>query len=172
MSAARDDARQEGKEEGGLLTRRRFLGYVSGVLGAVIGAALGLPLARFYAGNTFKARERRWIKLGQTLELSPGRPELFRAAYIDRDGWRQLTRRQAFYAVAHEGRELTVFSHACTHLGCPVRWDDKTKLFLCPCHNGGFSINGEVVKGPPPRPLDRMEHKVEQGVLYVRVEEA
>ncbi len=66
---------------------------------------------------------------------------------------------------------MAVYSNACTHLGCPVHWDDASRLFLCPCHNGGFSIDGEVVKGPPPRPLDRVTHKLEDGVLYIKVGE-
>ena len=37
---------------------------------------------------------------------------------------------------------------------------------ICPCHNGVFDPQGRVLGGPPPRPLDRYEYKVENGVLY------
>lgn len=170
MLDAQEDTRSgQVAESSDLVTRRRFLGYMSGLLSGVIAVALGLPLVRFFIGDVFKPREQRWVKLGEAAEVTPGQPRLFRAGHIDRDGWRQLTRREAVYAVTHDREEFTVFSYACTHLGCPVHWDDDAKLFLCPCHNGGFSIDGEVVKGPAPRPLDRLDHKIENGVLYVRV---
>jgi menaquinol-cytochrome c reductase iron-sulfur subunit len=150
-------------------SRRRFLGYASGLLSGVIAAALGLPLARFFLGHSFRKKEARWLELGPLAEVEAGRPKLFRASYLDTDGWRQTARRQAVYAVRVEGRELAVFSNACTHLGCPVHRDEPSQLFLCPCHNGGFLVDGRVAKGPAPRALDRVEHKVEDDALYIKV---
>ena len=155
-----------------LLSRRRFLSLASGVLSAAIAVALGLPLARFYVGNVFARRQERWLKLGNTADLPVGQPQLFRSSYMDLDGWRQTTRRVAVYAVTNDRESITVLSSACTHLGCPVHWDVKEKQFLCPCHGGGFSIEGKVMEGPPPRPLDQLAHKVEDGVLYVHIAQA
>ena len=56
----------------------------------------------------------------------------------------------------------------CTHLGCRVRWIPEQQGFFCPCHNGAFSKDGKVTGGPPPRPLDRFESKVENDVLFVK----
>jgi Rieske Fe-S protein len=53
-------------------------------------------------------------------------------------------------------------------LGCRVRWVADKDGFYCPCHNGVFAKDGSVVSGPPPRPLDRFESKVEDGVLFVK----
>jgi Rieske Fe-S protein len=39
--------------------------------------------------------------------------------------------------------------------------------FFCPCHNGVFDKDGNVVSGPPPRPLDRFEVKVEDDQLFI-----
>jgi menaquinol-cytochrome c reductase iron-sulfur subunit len=156
-------------QDPGILARRRFLGYLCGVLSSIIAAAIAFPLIRFFIGESFATKGERWLKLGKVDQLGAGEPHLFRASYVDQDGWRQTTRRRAVYAVTFDGINHLVFSNACTHLGCPVQWDDKERLFLCPCHNGGFSIEGQVVKGPPPRPLERLDHKVDNGVLYVRV---
>lgn len=49
--------------------------------------------------------------------------------------------------------EYRALSAVCTHLGCVVRWDDRSKLIRCPCHAGVFDADGAVVSGPPPRPL-------------------
>jgi cytochrome b6-f complex iron-sulfur subunit len=49
---------------------------------------------------------------------------------------------------------LLAMSSICTHLRCIVPWVEKNNLFECPCHAGKFNWLGEVVGGPPPRPLD------------------
>jgi len=63
--------------------------------------------------------------------------------------------------------ELVVFKTKCTHLGCTVHWDDRKELFLCACHGGQFYRDGTVKAGPPPRPLDRYEIKVDNEELMV-----
>jgi menaquinol-cytochrome c reductase iron-sulfur subunit len=155
-----------------MITRRRLLGYLSGLLTGAIAAALGIPLARFYVGNAFKPRQPRWLKLAPAGDVQAGEPRLFTVSYVDQDGWRETTTRQELYAVTQNGRDYVIFSNVCTHLGCPIRWDDAKRAFLCPCHGGIFSIDGGVVHGPPPKPLTRVTHKVEAGVIYVQVAEA
>ena len=41
----------------------------------------------------------------------------------------------------------------CTHLGCPVNWDKLQEMFVCPCHNSKFHINGDVWSGPASKSL-------------------
>ncbi|MBI3170732.1 MAG: hypothetical protein HYZ22_19800 [Chloroflexi bacterium] len=36
-----------------------------------------------------------------------------------------------------------------------------------PCHDGHFDAVGNVLSGPPPRPLDEFVTKIENGNLYV-----
>jgi cytochrome b6-f complex iron-sulfur subunit len=43
----------------------------------------------------------------------------------------------------------------CTHLGCLFNWSDQENKFLCPCHGSQFEPDGEYVRGPAPRSLDR-----------------
>lgn len=166
--ARHSSARQPGADQGAV-PRRRFLGYLCGVLSSAIAAAIAVPLIRFFVGESFAGKGERWLKLGSVEQIGAAEPQLFRASYVDQDGWRQTTRRQAVYAVTLDGMSYLVLSNSCTHLGCPVQWDDKQRLFICPCHNGGFTIEGRVAKGPPPRPLDRLDHRVDNGVLYVRI---
>jgi cytochrome b6-f complex iron-sulfur subunit len=50
--------------------------------------------------------------------------------------------------------ELIALSGVCTHLTCTVRFDAETETLFCPCHNGRFDLSGNVLSGPPPRPLE------------------
>jgi Rieske Fe-S protein len=50
--------------------------------------------------------------------------------------------------------EWRAFSAVCTHLNCTVQYRDTTQQIWCACHNGTYDLNGRVVSGPPPRPLE------------------
>ena len=67
--------------------------------------------------------------------------------------------------------EYKVFSGVCTHLGCIVRWEEQKGRFYCPCHQGLYSKTGEVIGGPPPRPLDEFEVHLEQNLVFIKVED-
>lgn len=64
---------------------------------------------------------------------------------------------------------LTAFSSVCTHLGCLVNWDNNKKEFLCPCHGGKYNMNGDVIAGPPPKPLTRLPLEIKDGKAYVGI---
>jgi cytochrome b6-f complex iron-sulfur subunit len=50
--------------------------------------------------------------------------------------------------------EWRAFSAICTHLNCTVQYQDSSRQIWCACHNGYYDLNGKVVSGPPPRPLE------------------
>ena len=52
--------------------------------------------------------------------------------------------------------ELQAFSAVCTHLQCTVQYKADTSQIWCACHNGLYDLAGNVVSGPPPRPLERL----------------
>jgi Rieske Fe-S protein len=51
--------------------------------------------------------------------------------------------------------ELLAFNAVCTHLNCTVQYDPLARYIWCACHNGHFDLNGNVISGPPPRPLEK-----------------
>ncbi|MBK5290275.1 MAG: Rieske 2Fe-2S domain-containing protein [Acidobacteriia bacterium] len=53
--------------------------------------------------------------------------------------------------------EFRAFSAICTHLNCTVQFQETTHQIWCACHNGFYDINGKVVSGPPPRPLEEYD---------------
>ncbi len=59
------------------------------------------------------------------------------------------------------------FGQKCTHLSCPVYYSKEHKRLECPCHEGGFSATtGEVLYGPPQRPLDEIKIEVHNGRVF------
>jgi cytochrome b6-f complex iron-sulfur subunit len=63
--------------------------------------------------------------------------------------------------------QLRAFSAVCTHLTCTVNYEGDTGTLFCPCHNGRFDLAGNVISGPPPKPLESYEVEVSDGDVYV-----
>ena len=70
---------------------------------------------------------------------------------VVRDGLRKI----AVYRDAHGG--LHAVSAKCTHLGCAVHWNSAERSWDCPCHASRFDIEGKVLHGPAPEPLEKIE---------------
>ncbi len=66
-----------------------------------------------------------------------------------------------------EDGSLKAFSLVCSHLGCTVQWNPDKKIFTCPCHDGLFDAEGNVVSGPPPAPLERLRVEVKDDKAVV-----
>ena len=65
------------------------------------------------------------------------------------------------------GKGLVAYSDVCTHLSCAVTYQRESKQLYCPCHEGFFSpATGEVLAGPPRRPLPLIELAVQDGIIY------
>jgi menaquinol-cytochrome c reductase iron-sulfur subunit len=77
------------------------------------------------------------------------------------DGWYRARARETVFLIWDGNQGVHALSATCTHLGCQVRWEPQTRKFLCPCHGGMFDPQGNVVSGPPPRPLDRVEARLD-----------
>lgn len=62
----------------------------------------------------------------------------------------RIVRRFGVPVAAYRDRagDLHTFAAACTHLACPVRWNDVEKSWDCPCHGSRFRPTGEVLRGP------------------------
>lgn len=151
-------------------SRRQFLKKVSDLLGALLAFLIGIPLIGFSLAPLFQKRRNLWVRLGSISEVKRGEPTKFIYSFLREDAYLQKQERGTVYVVTQDGREFKVFSNICTHAGCGVRWEKNAQAFLCPCHNGRFDINGKVIAGPPPKPLNEIEHKVEGGVIFIKME--
>lgn len=59
---------------------------------------------------------------------------------------------QAVYK--HEDGKVSAYSAHCTHLGCPLEYNEVENSFDCACHGSRFAVDGSVLEGPAKRPLD------------------
>jgi len=91
-------------------------------------------------------------------------------SFREEQGYYSDQRRQRIYLYSENDR-LCALSSICSHLGCSVSWDPSRKLFACPCHGGTYRKDGTVAGGPPPRPLERLPIEIENGTVFVRLNE-
>lgn len=150
------------------VTRREFVKVVTVFLGTVMGAVIGLPAIGYILAPALKKQaSEAWIPTGPLENYPVGEPTLFNFTRSKVNGWEKTTNSYGVYIVRGQGDKIVAFSSTCTHLSCRVTWKPDQKLYACPCHAGFFDANGKVVDGPPPRPLDQYETKVEDGTLYI-----
>ena len=154
---------QEGKVD-----RRDFMKVVIAGISGVIGAAIGLPAIAYVVGPALKKATDTWIRLGTVNKVELSTPTLFKTTVETQTGWIKADEEFSAYVLTENGQDFVAISNICTHLGCRVRWIPDKDGFYCPCHNGVFAKDGTVISGPPPRPLDRFESKVEDGILFVK----
>ncbi len=149
-------------------SRRAFLGRMAGALGAFLAAAIGVPLAGAALAPASRRDEPQWIVLGTEAEFAPAGPRMITFGSTRTDAYVQATVSRAVWVYrAPDG--LRVYNARCTHLGCLVTYRATSATFVCPCHGGVFDVrDGAVLDGPPPRPLDQLEYRVERGELSAR----
>ncbi len=70
------------------------------------------------------------------------------------------------------GKGLVAYSDVCTHLSCAVVYRGDGKHLYCPCHEGYFdAATGDVLAGPPTRPLPIIRLEVRDDTIYAVKEE-
>ena len=104
------------------------------------------------------------------LESYPiGKPTLFNFTQTKVNGWERSSHSYGVYILRESEDKVSAFSNVCTHLSCRVNWQEEKQYYFCPCHNASFDIHGLVLTGPPPRPLDEYQTKIEEGNLYIHL---
>jgi len=157
----------------GSVGRRTFLKWATGVGGFFSALLAGVPALRAFLSPTFRhKRQEKWIRLGEVDQFDPEVPT--KVDFVDtvNDAWVEARRLRNVWIYTEDGEHFTVYNGRCTHLGCNYALDQEKKVFRCPCHTGFFDLkSGAVLGGPPPRPLDTLPVKVEDGVLYAAYED-
>ncbi|MFN2197980.1 MAG: ubiquinol-cytochrome c reductase iron-sulfur subunit [Anaerolineales bacterium] len=152
------------------VNRQNFLKTAIAGIGGFITIGMAIPAIAYIIGPALQQNEQEEsIGLGPVSKVEIGEPTLFKVAVQRSTGWITNEEEISVYVYTENGRDFIALSNVCTHLGCRVRWITDQSEFFCPCHNGVFDKNGNVVSGPPPRPLDRYEVSVENDQLLIKV---
>jgi cytochrome b6-f complex iron-sulfur subunit len=137
-----------------LSLRRSVLAALAGAVGVILAGAGVWPLWRFLVPERKRGGEEQVAVPRSKVEA--GGAHFFR-----------FQGHPAVVVQPSPGRFLA-FSAVCTHLGCVVTWRPEEKIFFCPCHAGRFSEDGEVLGGPPPKPLPRYAVEAGPGEIVIR----
>ena len=162
-----------GAFEGETVTRRRLFEGGALAAGGIATAAIALPALGFALGPMFEDQTPDHFQdvgpeddfvvetyVPKVIEIVPGAGEAGKTTIYVR---RTDPERDAQNA----DQPYVAISTRCAHLGCPVRYVQASRRFICPCHGGVYGFQGEVEGGPPVRPLDRFYTKVEAGRVLV-----
>jgi menaquinol-cytochrome c reductase iron-sulfur subunit len=148
-------------------TRRNF--YIAGIYGlwGLMAAALSIPAAVYLLIPPKLRKMAEWVEAGDVSGLEARVPVEMAFRQNRVDGWKIQSEKTTAWVVKLSDAQVVAYGPQCTHLGCAYHWDDSRGHFLCPCHTSIFGVDGAVVSGPAPRPLDRYETKVENGRLLL-----
>jgi menaquinol-cytochrome c reductase iron-sulfur subunit len=143
------------------VSRRNALLKLGAGLNALAGLLMGVPVFGYVLSTFSKKSPRTWVSLGPLNRFSEGNTRLAVFRNPVTKPWDGDTIEVPCWVRRVEGEKFQVFAINCTHLGCPVRWFQQSRLFMCPCHGGVFYEDGSHASGPPPRGLFEYQHKVE-----------
>ena len=163
------DRNVPGAFEGETVTRRAFMTGGAMAAGGIATAAFALPALGFALGPILEdTTPERWQDVGpeddfddqtyvpKVISLAPQIGDVGKTTvYVRRHNPQRDT--------SNEDLPYVAISTRCAHLGCPVRYFQASRRFVCPCHGGVYGFQGEVVGGPPVRPLDRFYTRVRKG---------
>jgi cytochrome b6-f complex iron-sulfur subunit len=154
--ADRDDQTPETPDDApDTMSRRSFSALI--LKGSVATTVLGsfyVALSYLHAPRSARATENQPVSAGPASEIPEGESKIVEFAGNP-------------VIVIHSKDGFVALSAVCTHLGCTVEFDPKRGLIICPCHNGIYDLRGNVLSGPPPRPLPAYGVSVVEGQVTV-----
>jgi len=137
------------------ISRRNFVELFNGVLATTGLAAVFGPIVAFFFPKKLEETPSEPVLIGKVEDIPLNESKTIK-----------FGRYPALVINTPEG--IKAFSAVCTHFACVVKWEPNVGQIYCPCHDGYFdSIDGHVISGPPPTPLDPIKVKIENGDIYL-----
>ncbi len=158
-------AGQSGEKNSG---RRRFLGLLGVAAGSLITLAMGLPVIGYILEPAFQKMQRQWVSVGPVNRFTVGDTVLVSFTNPSATAWAGETAKTGAWVRRVGDTDFIAFVLNCSHLGCPVRWEPSSKLFMCPCHGSVYYADGTVAAGPAPFPLQRFQVRVSGGQVELQ----
>lgn len=135
------------------MKRRAFLSKLLAVSGLTAFCAFIYPLARFLAPPRKDAKGKQIILKKEEIREGETKVVVINAAPV--------------IVINRPGKGYIALSKVCTHLGCLVEYDKTAKRLICPCHAGTFDLEGNIVSGPPSKPLPEIPIKIEGENIFI-----
>src|SRR5512143_3155194 len=130
-----------------MTNRREFLKKAFALLGLTTLASFLYPLFKYFSPPSEDAGAKRLILSKK--ELAAGEAKDI------------LVNNTPGVLINRPDQGYVALSRVCTHLGCLVDYQKDKKRLLCPCHGGTYDLSGNVISGPPPKPLQQFPLKIE-----------
>ena len=124
--------------------RRSVVNWLLGTSVGALSASVLFPIARFLSPPHISEATTNQVEAGTTSD-----PELLERGFkIVRFG------QEPVILMRTDDDEYLAYEATCTHLDCIVEFQSDKQRIWCNCHNGHYNLQGQVVAGPPPRPLE------------------
>jgi len=123
--------------------------------------ALWIPAAGAVAASFLKAPSsetrpgERQVRAGTLSSLAVGEARMVRHGS------------EPLFVVRVAQNQVIAVTAICTHLRCVLRWERDSGIFRCPCHDGTFDRAGNVLSGPPKKPLRQYTAEVRADEIIV-----
>lgn len=153
------------------VSRRGFLGWATGLLAGLGTLFVGVPLIGTIVTEVEPKSRETFVNVGDVTGLKPEEPAAFPFVDEVRDAYIQERVPRMVWVVKQADGAVVAYSPVCPHLGCEFFWEPASRRFVCPCHNSQWDVNGRILHGPTPRPMDTLPSKVVKGALFVRWEQ-
>ena len=149
--------------------RRGFIKFLCIVIGGIVSA---VPFgAGIWAYINPLTREKGvdgdgFLKI-TSLDAIPddGTPAKFSVIADKEDAWNKFKNISvgAIY-LRKEAGKVKALHTVCPHLGCFIDYRSTKSDFFCPCHNSNFKLDGSIVSGVSPRPMDPLKIEIRNKV--------
>ncbi len=142
------------------MDRKKFLVRLSMGLGGIAALAVSVPIIGSLLAPILEKKTRAWRRVGSLNDFKINTTTLVKFINADPKPYAGVTAESAAWVRRNSETDFTAFTANCTHLGCPVRWEQDAELFMCPCHGGVYYKDGTVAAGPPPKRLTQYKIRI------------
>jgi cytochrome b6-f complex iron-sulfur subunit len=134
--------------------RRRFLKVILAFLGSITAFSFVFSILKFLTVLPARAADAKKLTIRKS-EVPSGEAKNI------------IYQNEAAVLINRPDKGFIALSRTCTHLGCLVEFSKTRQELICPCHAGTYDLEGNVMSGPPPKPLTIIPLKIEGDTIII-----
>ena len=136
------------------MNRRRFLKMILAFLGSITFFSFAFSFLKYLTAIPARATAANKITIRKN-EIASG------------DAKTVVYQNAPAIIINRPDKGFIALSLICTHLGCVVEFNKSRQKLVCPCHAGMYDLEGNVISGPPPKPLTAIPLKIEGDSIII-----